>query len=294
MPRLLLLLVLAACRLAAATLDLLHISDTHVAEHTGAHPEIAKARALHRDSLGKLQRFVETVNAGPPARVVVTGDIVDAVCLDGAAGAPVYGQIDGVARAFASLRRPYHLVLGNHDVECYRRNAAKPESPAGDQSVAADTRRRWARAVRSLKQAYYSPSLGRGYRLLVLDNGQALDTPGAREYMAKQMQWFRRELQRRRRDRVIVALHIPLAADERSQIVRAELDRSTAVQLILCGHRHTDGLEWLPSAGRRVLQVRTAALYLNPANARRIRLHPGRIEVSATTRPDEILETVRF
>jgi hypothetical protein len=38
------------------------------------------------------------------------------------------GQIKSVAAALARLQRLYHLMPGNHDVECYRRNPQKPET----------------------------------------------------------------------------------------------------------------------------------------------------------------------
>jgi 3',5'-cyclic AMP phosphodiesterase CpdA len=261
--------------------DLIHISDSHVAILDGVQADVAKARGLHRQSLSKLEAFVEQANAMPAMTLVHTGDVVDATCFDGANGQLVEGQIEAVRRAFGRLRHPYHLALGNHDVECYRYNAAKPDKPVGDQSVAARSRRQWRRAFPFMRRrTYYSAAVAPGYRLVVLDNGHSLEAKGGRDFYEKQMRWLERELRRYRQGQAILALHIPVAADAKSERLKQVLRGAPGVGLILCGHRHTDAVEWLELGERRVLQVRTGALYESPQAWRRIRLYGDRVEVS--------------
>ena len=276
--------------------DLIHISDSHVAQLDGVHPAIAKARDLHRASLGKLNAFVEAANRMPALTLVHTGDIVDATCFDAASGKAVEGQISAVRAAFGRLRHPYHLALGNHDVECYRFDPAKPATPAGDQSVASRVRRQWRGAFPVLhKRTYYSAALAPGYRLIVLDNGHSLEARGGRVFFEKQMKWLGRELRRKPNERVIIALHIPVADDERSQLLRSRLQKAPRVVMILCGHRHTNAVDWLTlDGGRKVLQVRTGALFVSAGMWRRIRLYANRAEVFAPGNSEQKMETVRF
>lgn len=274
--------------------DLVHISDTHIAQLDGVRPELAQARALHRESLAKLERFVSVANGMTTMTLVHTGDVVDATCFDGASLREVKGQIEAVTAALARLRHPYHLALGNHDVECYRYDAAKPATPRGDQTIAQRARKDWRRQIAGLRNGtYYSSLVAPGYRLFVLDNGQALDVRGGREFWTKQMRWLRRELQKRP-ERAVIALHIPVAADERSELLKAELRRSERVALILCGHRHTHAVDWLDLGSRKVLQVRTGALFQGADAWRRLRLWSDRVEVSAPGEPGRVMETVRW
>jgi 3',5'-cyclic AMP phosphodiesterase CpdA len=279
--------------LLLAQTDLIHISDSHTARLDGVRPELAQLRALHRDSQTKLERFVEIANAMPAVTVVHTGDIVDATCFDGASEREVGGQIVPVRQALARLRHPFHLALGNHDVECYRYDPAKPKSPVGDQSVAKRARREWGRNFAALrKRTYYSSAIAPGYRLYVLDNGHSLEAKGGRAFFNKQMKWLRRELRRYPRERAIVALHIPVAADPKSDALKAVLRGAPQVAMILCGHRHTHAVDWLDLGERKVLQVRTGALYNGAESWRRIRLHADRVEVSVPGEADRVMETL--
>ena len=277
-------LALLLCASASAQTDLIHISDSHIIAFAGVHPDLAAARKTNANSLAVLEQFVDAANRLPKSTIVHTGDIVDAVCFDAAAGPPVYGQIEAVRRTLKRLRHKYHLALGNHDVECYRRDPARPGSALDDQSVATDARRRWRH------RTYYATSIA-GYRLIVLDNGHAFES-GGKPFFEQQMKWLARELRKHRQQPAIIALHIPLAVDERSTMVLNVLRDAPQVKLVLCGHRHTDQVEQLTLGQRKLLQVRTAALFRGPGTWRRIRLWPGRIEISATSAPDQILETV--
>lgn len=277
--------------------DLLHISDTHVASFEGVHPELIHARTVFRDPGTKLEKFVEEAARIPRSRVVHTGDIVDAICFDAAEGErPVYGQIELVQQLLAPLPAPPLLVLGNHDVECYRRDPVKKNTAVGDQSVAAEARQLWAKAFPGLaKGSYYAQALeaaGRRYWLIAIDNGEALAT--GQRFFEEQMGWLERELARHAGEPAIVALHIPIAADAKSQAIRERLGRSARVQLILTGHRHTDLVDEVEAGGRKITQVRTAGMHVSATFWRQVRLWEDRIEISATGEPGKIVATVRL
>ncbi len=278
----------------ATALDLIHISDTHVADFRGVHPDLAAARRSNAESYGKFESFAAEFARGPRATLVHTGDIVDAVCFDGAEGKDVYGQISLVKRALAPVRHPYYLALGNHDVECYRRDPAKAGALRGDQSVAAATRALWAKEFRFFrKRSYYSVPLRVGrtrYRLYMLDNGQSFEQ-GGRPFFVEQMAWLGQQLRKRPQERAIFALHIPLGEDERSRLLKEVLAQGPDKSILLCGHRHSDQVDRLSFGAREGLSVRTAAMFKGPAMWRRIRLFEDRVEIYETGPAAKVLAT---
>ncbi|MEJ1937031.1 hypothetical protein WDZ92_43115, partial [Nostoc sp. NIES-2111] len=44
--------------------DLIHISDTHIANFTGVHPDLAQARASNATSLARFQEFAQSFAQG--------------------------------------------------------------------------------------------------------------------------------------------------------------------------------------------------------------------------------------
>jgi predicted MPP superfamily phosphohydrolase len=293
-PFVILLGALGYAHAAEKFIDLIQISDTHIADFRGVHPDLVKARAANATSLAKFEDFADEFAKGPKATLVHTGDIVDAVCFDGADGKPVYGQIDLVKRVLRRVRHKHYFALGNHDVECYRRDAARPASAIGDQSVATEARRLWGREFGFLrKSSYYSVPLKVGrqrYRLYMLDNGQALER-GGREYLLRQMAWLRAEMRKRPTERVIAAVHVPITNDERSRFLRESLLEASGDVLLLCGHLHSDQLSRLEGNGKSILSVRTAAMMGGAGKFRRIRLKETGVVVYETGPSEKVAAT---
>ncbi|MBM3783849.1 MAG: hypothetical protein FJW30_05780 [Acidobacteria bacterium] len=282
--------------LALAAVDFLHITDTHIIKRDGIHPEIWAQRKMYEHSIGELNKFVAGFRPGSAAFIVHTGDMVDAWCFETQDPAkPVYGQFEYYLQAVKPLPVPIHHVMGNHDVECYRRNPKDPSKPAGDQSVGDQTRSAWKRMVPALRKGtYYTVSKKAGrtrYRIAVLDNGQAIP-PGSPEYLRGQMEWLSRQLKRHPRDTFILALHIPIGATPFSAALRTAVGDAKNVAMILCGHNHTDNIAQIELGASRPTQVRTSALFKGADQSRRIRLHPDRIEVSETAKPGTVAATI--
>lgn len=287
-------LALGAAQAADKFLDLIQISDTHIADFQGVHPDLAKARGANAASLAKFEEFARGFAAGPKATLVHTGDIVDAVCFDGADGKPVYGQIDLVKRVLKPVRHRYYFALGNHDVECYRRDAAKPASPISDQSVAPETRKLWGKQFSFLKKrSYYSVPMKVGkarYRLYMLDNGQAF-AQGGKGILVEELAWLRAEMRKRPHEKVLVAVHVPITNDERSKLLREALLEAPGNVVLLCGHLHSDQVDRIPGNGKTILSVRTAAMMGGPGKFRRVRLTETGVEVYETGPQGKLLLT---
>ncbi len=294
-PKLLFLLSVLSCAQAAEKfIDLIQISDTHIADFRGVHPDLVKARSANAPSLAKFEEFTDAFAKGPKATLVHTGDIVDAICFDGADGKPVYGQIDLVKRVSKRVRHKHYFALGNHDVECYRRDAARPASPIGDQSVAMEARKLWGRKFRFLRKgSYYSVPLKVGrtkYRLYMLDNGQAF-AQGGRDFLIAQLAWLRAEMRKRPNERVIAAVHVPITNDERSTLLRESLLEASGNVVLLCGHLHSDQVNRIEANGKVILSVRTAAMMRGAQNYRRIRLTEKEVVVFETGPGEKIAAT---
>ena len=270
-------------------LDFIHISDTHVANFAGVHPKIVAARARNMTSSDQLIRFLEQIrDHESPAFILHSGDAVDASCFDSESKTPVGKQIEYFRSIMSRNPIAVYLALGNHDVECYRQVEGR-ETPAGDQSVAADARRQWRRAFRCFREGtYYSFSREVGatrYRFLVLDNGETYAE--ASPYYRKQTAWLRKQLTRRPDDVIILVMHVPLGEDRFSQVVGSLVAERESVVLSLAGHRHSDAVEEADLSGELLVQVRTASLSASPANWRRIRLLTDRIEIAETGYPEK-------
>ncbi|MBY0374305.1 MAG: hypothetical protein K2Q23_09945, partial [Bryobacteraceae bacterium] len=182
------------------------------------------------------------------------------------------------------------------DMTIFSPRASAMAPHVGDQSVAAEARQLWAKAFPGLaKGSYYAQALeagGKRYWLIAIDNGEALAT--GQRFFEEQMGWLERELARHAGEPAIVALHIPIGADAKSQAIRERLGRSARVQLILTGHRHTDLVDEVEAGGRKITQVRTAGMHVSATFWRQVRLWEDRIEVSATGEPGKIVATVRL
>lgn len=279
--------------MAQPALEFVQITDTHVANFEGVHTGVIMQRLQNQLAATSLRTFLKDLREAPPAFVLHTGDAVDAVCLDGPKLEPVCGQIEVFRRIMAESPAPVYLALGNHDIERYRW-AGTPPKAAGDQSIAAEARREWSRAVPALSESsYYSFSKRAGetsYRFIVLDNGES--GPAGAAYAKPQLEWLHREIDAHRGDWIVLVLHIPLGLDAFSSAVKAAAARSDRVVLAIAGHRHSNALEEIDLGGRRLLQVRTASLALNPTNSRRFRLLEDGIEISETGQPATIVRTV--
>ncbi|MBI4894083.1 MAG: metallophosphoesterase [Acidobacteria bacterium] len=259
--------------------DFLQISDTHVANYDGVSASLALQRVQNAFTRSTFSAFLAGIREQPPAFVLHTGDAIDAVCFEGAAGSDVCGQIPLFQAAAAKSPVPIYLALGNHDTERYILSGTPPKA-AGDHSISAAARRQWRAALPTFQEGtYYAFTRSAGktsFRFLVLDNGEP-GTAGS-EYGRQQLAWLNQQIASAR-EWVILAFHIPLAADDFSKAVKAAAARNSRVILALAGHRHTNAVEEIDLGARKLLQVRTASLALNPSSYRRFRLRPDRIEI---------------
>ena len=261
---------------------------------SAAHAQIRAAREHYNGSSASLPRALQRLSAGAGSTfVVLTGDLIDSYCLDGAAGEAVCGQIEFFKLIYTASPLPLFLALGNHDVQRYRLQKEKP-APLADQSASAEARRAWSEALSCFRDGtYYSFRKQVGstaYVFLVLDNGESsTKNPG---YAEQQSRWLKEQLAANRERSVILVMHVPLQDEACSGWIRAAIGGAENVVLALAGHKHTDAVEEIELGSGHLIQVRTAGFGLDEKNVRRIRLLQDRIEISATARPEEVIKTV--
>lgn len=124
----------------------------------------------------------------------------------------------------------------------------------------------------------------------MLDDGEAKGRND--EYAATELAWLKRQIASHPRDAIILAMHIPLVQAPFWQGLKPILVDAPNVVLSIAGHRHTDGVEEVDLGPRRLTQVRTAALFMDAGNWRKLRLLPDRIEIFATGKPAQLEKTV--
>ena len=291
------LLVLLACAVVwcgEAVQEFVHISDTHVVALDDVHPKLVAAREHFRHSTETLKALLERLGReSPPAFVLNTGDLVDSYSFDGPSGAPVYGQIERFREALGGTRLQVFLALGNHDIHRYRKAEGQP-GPIPDPSVAEEARRRWRQAFDCFRNGtYYSfrRQVGQtAYLFLVLDHAES--PVRDREFAGAQLTWLKQQLAAHPHDTAVLAMHIPLGEDAFSDSLKAAITGANNVLLSLAGHRHSDAVEEIEAGGRRLTQVRTAALGYGADHWRRIRLLEDRVEITATGHPEQVVKTV--
>jgi hypothetical protein len=279
-----------------ASLDFVHMSDTHVTAFEGIHPDIVATLASKREATAHLAAALRRMGEGtPPAFVLITGDLIEGHGFVAALGNDVKGQQEAFAAIVKTSPVQVMLTLGNHDLTRYRPGPDKTKA-VGDYTAASEAREAWRKALAPLRDGtYYSfkREVGRtSYLFLMLDDGE----PNGRnpEFAAAQVKWIREQLAAHRNGPVVVAMHIPLPQAPYAKDIQDALGTSPRVAMIVAGHRHSDGIEVVETGARKVTQVRTAALFLSDRNCRRVRLFEDRIEVFATGRPEERVETVKL
>ncbi len=281
--------MLAAASFAARAqpVEFIHITDTHVMSIEGIHPVLVPQRQANRSSAAQLEAWLEHLRAAPPAFLLHTGDALEAFRYDDAGGDPLEGQIERFLAIRARSPVPMYLALGNRDVAWYRAVDGKPFVVRGE-PVASEARAAWrARADCFSGGSWYSFVKRAGsadYLFAVLDNGETSD----RAMVDGQLAWLRKLLLETESTALVLAVHIPLEETAFGAAVREILAGYAGPVLVLAGHRHTDGVEELSAAPRRI-QVRTASFTGGKSSSRRVVLTPSGIDVYATNEPDRLL-----
>jgi hypothetical protein len=274
--------------------EFVHLSDVHVAKFKTAHPGMAKELESKKDGVQHFFKALENLRRDvAPSFLLITGDLSDAYGYEGADGQMVHGQLEVFKSIFDRSPIPIYPTLGNHDITQYHVAPDKPKA-TGDQTIAGDARREWRRAIPNFRDGtYYTFSKRAGatnYVFLMLDDG---DGPKLHpEYVAMHLAWIKQQIAAHPHDAVILVMHIPLAGANFWPGLKPVLADAPNVVLSIAGHRHNDGMEDVDLGGRKLVQVRTAALFASENNWRKFRLREDRIEIFATGSKDKIEKTI--
>lgn len=213
-------------------LTFLNLSDLHFA----ADGEPAQDGFNLSRSIGsQLRELVSEFNADETLDfIVLTGDLV----VD-----PSESNLEGVRKILNSLRLPYYVVPGNHDIPLDKR-----QSP-GNKRVSSFARVFEGRGPRQ-GRSFWSVDTVKGWHLVGLDS-TVPGTWGGR-VGDEQLRWLEQDLRQNRGNPTIVFCHHGLVRfhpwdgqgswkgylTENAQEVRAVLERHRNVFLVVTGHHH--------------------------------------------------------
>ena len=116
----------------------------------------------------------------------------------------------------------------------------------------------------------------------MLDDGEAKGRND--EFASAQVAWVKAQIAAHPRDAIILAMHIPLPQAPFWPALKPVLADAPNVVLSIAGHRHSDGIEQVDLGARKLVQVRTAAVFAAEGNWRKLRLREDRIRSSRLAR----------
>ena len=237
------LFAMAAARAAAPVLSFAVIADVQYRDLD------AQGTRFYRESLAKLARAVERLNAARPAFVVQLGDLIDGAFVSYDAILPIYDR----------LKMPHYHVLGNHDVavEAGRQGAVLQrlglDRLGGGRGYYDFARPGWRFIVLNgddlSVQAYPAGSPEREASERVLADLRASGAKNATQWNGglgrEQLDWLKRTLAGAfaSGQRAIVFCHFPVFPPGDSTLwndreVIAILEDSPSVVAYFCGHKH--------------------------------------------------------
>lgn len=275
---------------AQASLEFIHLTDTHVMKLDGVDERWIQKRRHYEHTREALPGFFRQLkSAHNPGLILHTGDAIDAFTFHGANSKPIHGQVD----AFAAIARqspiPIYLALGNHDVVDYG------ASLTADQSVVEEARAAWIQALPCFQTGtYYAFSRQVGstrWRFVVLNNSFQAAFPNRKqpEYDGApdrgQLDWLARETRQYPADPLVIGVHIPMRESSWAQVAEA-LGKRGHLTVMFTGHIHTNNhIQELPSEGAPAFHVATLAYAQGERHWRRVRLLEDCIEVFKTGAP---------
>ena len=202
----------------ASVVKFVQITDTHFRQDEPYRMEVLKAAV---DTINKNEKDISFV--------MFTGDNIDK---------PNIEDLAVFVRTVNKLKKPYYILIGNHDV--YKNGGL--------------SKKRYLEIVREnnifftqRKPNYVFKK--NGYVFIVADGAKEV-IPGAIGYFkADTMKWLEKKLKRYRRSNVVIFQHYPLVPikDHPSHRVynKAEylelLDKNENVVSVIAGHIHTNG-----------------------------------------------------
>lgn len=289
---------------------ILHLSDTHVCQLTGARPQLVEKRQRYEKDYESLYRVLTVLpeRVGADA-VAITGDMVDSWEIESAEGNLRANQVERFAAAASPVRVPLWLTLGNHDIRTHavsQRIESRKGNPSTLQPHAEAARAAWTRWMPCFRDGtYYFKDIQVGqtpWRLYFLNDGYYLDDdPIGNLWDIAQLYWLENELDKTPDRKAILFFHIPLPAndingdgihfkkppegwpfsDTYDKGIFKILNDHPSVVAAFVGHNHDNIVEDIPlPAGHRLTQVETGAFALKTDNWRVIKLRERELSIS--------------
>ncbi len=289
------------------TLTFIHISDIHICNLRGYHPDFVQRRQHFGNGMAVFQEFLSTVPSEVKAdMVIITGDNVDFYEAETENGGMLDTQIEQYARLLDISPVPVYLTLGNHDIASYR---ITPGPWSGNNQLEAGrARAAWMRNVPCFRDGTYYSRVYKidtmTFRFIFLDNGYYSTeeiSDGELNFTIDpyQLRWLDAQLNASDSDVEIIFMHIPLpngkpaeneilteamsVYSQKTDLFNlfSVLEKNSSTALIFGGHNHINLINRYSLPDSKILtQVRTGAMGYDAANWRLIRITGDKILIS--------------
>ena len=287
------------------SLSVLLMSDTHICNLNGYHPQFEKSRQHYGNGIEPLENFLSTKpDSLNVDAVVITGDLIDYYEAETYSDRLLATQIEQFTPIANLCPVPLYLTLGNHDIASYW-IVESDSSKENFQINAHKARAAWIRNIPCFQNGtYYARSFKVGdinYRFLFLDNGYSLNDNG--RWLDKvQLDWLNYQLKNTGGDPVIIFMHkyLPVADENNDGIVfstkwNLTIDKETCskgflkilndnknIKALFVGHGHRNVSEniLLPN-GHKIMQIETGGFAQNTKNWRLLKFTRDNLFISS-------------
>ena len=279
------------------TLDIVHISDTHICNLDGYHPRFVESQKHYGSGARVFAAFLKAIPGELNAdALIITGDLIDFYEAETRRSEMLATQIEQFVTLTDPCPVPLYMTLGNRDITSYW---VDEEDTTIDylkhQIHAQKARATWIRTTPCFHNGtYYARDFAVGnttFHFLFLDNGYSLHD-GGRMIDKPQLDWLVHHVDKAGADPVVIFMHIYLSVGDKngdglffrqreldwpddtscsSGLLRV-LNENRHIKALFVGHGHKNVIEKIDfPAGHDIYQCETGGFGDKPDNWRLLR-----------------------
>lgn len=291
------------------SLNVIHLTDIHVADWYGYHPDLRKKRReQYEDNQQKFVEFLNTIPEKVNADAIMTsGDNIDFYAGESIDGSAMAGQVENFVNICRKSPVPVFLTLGNHEISTFYTKAAKEKkNNLSGHFNAEASKAAWIKNAECFQNgSYYSKQFNAGgteYLFLFLEAIYRIEGNPTDAYWNPEMvEWLNHKLEVNKDAKAVMFFHVPLPAPDnnrdgkfinkpldgwpddeayKSGIMKTLIDHKNIVAMFV-GHMHENIYEeiYLPD-GRKIPEIETASFGENENNWRLLTFKKDLIRVS--------------
>lgn len=200
------------------SLNVIHLTDIHIADWTGYNPELRKKRReQYEDNQKKFEEFLKTIPNKVNADAIMTsGDNIDFYAGESKDGSAKAGQIENFANLCKKSPVPVYLTLGNHEISTFFTKAAKSKKDYLSGHFNAEAANAaWIKNAECFNNGvYYSKLINAGgteYLFLFLEVNYRIEgNPTDAFWNPEMIEWLDHELNVNAQAKAVMFFHVPI------------------------------------------------------------------------------------